>query len=283
MEISDFLYLRVRSVGRDWTRLGLPLLLAAVGWGCAAAHRETATSPQSVPARAVAITEDAEQGERAGSSEEEGEIHHLVQPGQTLWRIARSYGVTVEELARANGIEDPTRISAGELLFVPGARQRVAVPPYPAGPGERAEARLAPPEASPGHLEDWIWPVEQGRILSYFGARRPGHRHGGIDIGGAHGAPVRAARSGRVTYSGSGMRGYGKTVIIDHGDGFSSLYAHNTRLLVQVGQRVEQGVPVALLGRSGNATADHCHFEIRRENRAVDPLHFLHPPLEAQR
>jgi murein DD-endopeptidase MepM/ murein hydrolase activator NlpD len=79
------------------------------------------------------------------------------------------------------------------------------------------------------------------------------------------------------------MRGYGKTVILDHGDGLRSLYAHNAKLLVRVGQSVERGQPVALLGRTGNATADHCHFEIRRGDRRLDPLLFLLPSLEAQR
>jgi murein DD-endopeptidase MepM/ murein hydrolase activator NlpD len=79
------------------------------------------------------------------------------------------------------------------------------------------------------------------------------------------------------------MRGYGKTVILDHGDGYSSLYAHNARLLVRVDQYVERGMPVALLGRTGNATAEHCHFEIRRDDEPLDPLLFLLPPLEAQR
>jgi murein DD-endopeptidase MepM/ murein hydrolase activator NlpD len=79
------------------------------------------------------------------------------------------------------------------------------------------------------------------------------------------------------------MRGYGKTVILDHGDGYSSLYAHNAKLLVRVGQHVDQGMPVALLGSTGNATAEHCHFEIRRNERRLDPLLFLVPALEAQR
>jgi murein DD-endopeptidase MepM/ murein hydrolase activator NlpD len=207
----------------------------------------------------------------------------VVQPGQTLWRIARTYGLTPEELARANGIEDPTRISAGLSLFVPGASRTLEVPTYPVPPGRPDRPGTDSPQESTGPSADWIWPVERSRILSYYGAPRKGHRHGGIDIGGDHGQPVLAARSGRVVYSGSGMRGYGKTVILDHGDGFQSLYAHNSRLLVRVGQRVEQGTPVALLGRTGNATADHCHFEIRREDRPLDPLLYLLRPLEAQR
>jgi murein DD-endopeptidase MepM/ murein hydrolase activator NlpD len=125
--------------------------------------------------------------------------------------------------------------------------------------------------------------VSGAAILSYFGAPRRGHSHTGIDLGGARGDDVLAARAGRVVYSGAGMRGYGKTVIVDHGDGLVSLYAHNSELLVRTGDRVKQGDPIARVGRTGNATAEHCHFEIRRDDVPVDPLLYLYPPLEARR
>ena len=275
MEITDFLYIRNQRMRAGSIPLAAGLLLTCAAWGCAGAHRDAATGPRSVPATPVIEQPSPLPGQDRTTPA--GEVRHVVQPGQTLWRIARTYGLSPEELARANGIEDPTRVSAGAVLVVPGASRTLEVPPFPAPPGTGS------PPGDAGLSADWVWPVRQARILSYYGAPRGGHRHGGIDIDGDHGEPVLAARSGRVVYSGSGMRGYGKTVILDHGDGLSSLYAHNAKLLVRVGQRVEQGTPVALLGRTGNATADHCHFEIRREDRTLDPLLFLLPPLEAQR
>jgi len=277
MEIVDFLYERIARGANPYHRLAVAVLLAGAACACAGVNREAATGPRSVPATPVAA-DRATVPEEVLAEPADG-VRHLVQPGQTLWRIARTYGLTTEELARANGIDDPTRIGAGTLLLVPGASRTLEVPPLPARPG--GPAAVAP--ADDGGSAEWAWPVMQARILSYYGAPRRGHRHGGIDIGGEHGEPVLAARTGRVAYSGSGMQGYGKTVILDHGNGFSSLYAHNARLLVRVGQHVEQGTPVALLGRTGNATANHCHFEIRREDRTLDPLLFLLPPLEAQR
>ena len=83
-----------------------------------------------------------------------------------------------------------------------------------------------------------------------------------------------AVRSGRVLYS-SSMRDYGRTVILDHGDGLRSLYAHNSKLLVQKGQQVYRGQAIARVGRTGNATTEHCHFEIRRDEVPVDPLPYL--------
>jgi murein DD-endopeptidase MepM/ murein hydrolase activator NlpD len=207
-------------------------------------------------------------------------VQHVVQPGQTLWRVARAYGLTPEILARANGIEDPTQIEAGQTIFIPGATTVLEVPPY------RPPAEAEVPTRTAGrssYSSDWAWPVPSGEILSYYGAPRRGHRHAGVDIGGAHGAKVVASRGGKVRYSGSGMRGYGKTVIIDHGDRYSSLYAHNSKLLVRVGERVKPGQTIARVGSSGNASGNHCHFEIRRDDRAVDPLLYLVPPLGGRR
>jgi murein DD-endopeptidase MepM/ murein hydrolase activator NlpD len=78
------------------------------------------------------------------------------------------------------------------------------------------------------------------------------------------------------------MRGYGKVVILDHGDGFRSLYAHNSKLLVRVNDQVRGGQSVALVGSTGNASGNHCHFEIRRNDKPVDPLLYLLPPFEAR-
>ena len=230
--------------------------------GCAAGHGQTPHStPSTVEARAV---------ESAAGTDPAG-VTHVVERGQTLWRIARAYGVELDELARINRIEDPTDMKIGLKLFIPRAVAVLDVPP--------ADIAAAP---GPGEA-DWVWPVNDGAMLSGFGAPRRTHRHKGVDIGGRHGQPVLASRAGRVVYSGSGMRGYGKTIIVDHGDGTSSLYAHNSVLLVRLGERVEQGQSIARVGRTGNATTNHCHFEIRLNDRRVDPMRWLTPGRRAAR
>jgi len=197
-------------------------------------------------------------------------IHHVVQPRQTLWRIARAYGLTVGELSGANGILDPTQLSVGQRLFIPGGTAEIYVPPYPA------------PRATHARADDdiWIWPVPGGRVLSRYGSPRPTHRHKGVDIHGKRGQVVLAVRNGVVVYSGSSLRGYGKTIIVDHGDGLRSLYAHNSELLVTKGTRVRRGDQVARIGRTGNASTEHCHLEIRRGDVAIDPLLYLAPSEE---
>jgi LysM repeat protein len=250
MEIRDFLY----------AKSGLVCLLGML-LGCGGAHQRTA-EPVSIPASPA--------GQEVLEIEESDGIYHIIRPGQTLWRIARAYGVTMDEIAMANGIEDITRITSGRPLYVPGATEVLDIPAYQAPPAMTVRG-------------DWLWPVADGAVLSYFGAPRKNHLHTGIDIRGERRQEVLAARGGRVVYSGATMRGYGKTIVIDHGDGYQSLYAHNDELLVAVDRQVEHGEPIALVGRTGNASGEHCHFEIRQGDKPIDPLLYLLPPLEASR
>ena len=110
------------------------------------------------------------------------------------------------------------------------------------------------------------------RIHSIFGTTI---YHSGIDIGVDEGTPVHAADSGVVIYSGSGLTGYGNVVIIDHGNGLSTLYAHNSALLVSEGESVSKGQVVAYSGMTGYATGPHVHFEVRVNGSPTDPMGYL--------
>ena len=117
-----------------------------------------------------------------------------------------------------------------------------------------------------------IWPCD-GVVVSGFGTRW-GRMHEGIDIGCAYGAPNRAAAAGTVIYAGW-LGGYGNLVVVDHGNGLSTAYAHASAILVSVGQQVAQGETVSLVGATGHATGPHLHFEVRVNGVAVDPLLYL--------
>ena len=99
--------------------------------------------------------------------------------------------------------------------------------------------------------------------------------HAGVDFGAPSGTPIHAADSGVVIYAGSGMRGYGNVVIIDHGGGLSTLYAHNSSLAVRAGQSVRKGQVIARAGSTGYATGPHCHFEVRRNGAPTNPMGYL--------
>jgi murein DD-endopeptidase MepM/ murein hydrolase activator NlpD len=118
----------------------------------------------------------------------------------------------------------------------------------------------------------FIWPCD-GVVVSGYGMRW-GRLHEGIDIGCGYGAPNLAAAAGTVIYSGW-LGGYGNLVVIDHGNGLSTAYAHASSLLVSVGQAVGQGETVSLVGSTGNSSGPHLHFEVRVNGVAVDPLLYL--------
>jgi lipoprotein NlpD len=117
----------------------------------------------------------------------------------------------------------------------------------------------------------WKWPAN-GRLLQRYQPKGNGKK--GINIGGRSGEPVRAAAAGKVVYSGSGLGGYGRLIIIKHNKDFLSAYAHNRKLIAREGQWVKQNQVIAQMGRSGTDRVQ-LHFEIRKRGRPVDPLRYL--------
>ena len=186
-------------------------------------------------------------------------VFHRVVRGQTLYTIARTYGVALDEIIEVNEISDPHQLEVDRLLFIPGAE---AIQEVPATTRETRPARGL-----------FRMPVAAA-VTSPYGPRR-GRMHHGVDLGATSGTQVLAARDGVVSYAGSGYRGYGKLVILDHDGGFQTFYAHNRRLLTGRGVRVRAGQPIAQVGATGHASAPHLHFEIRLHGRPQDPSRYL--------
>lgn len=205
-------------------------------------------------------------------------VYHRVGKGETLWRISKTYGVDIQDVAELNNIRDHTEIKTGSLLFIPGVSRVKKVKPYvPPKPGrDTGTDRAAEPEPE-GRItvrrDRFLWPVA-GKVISNFGMRN-GTRHGGIDIKASEGAPIKAADSGVVAFVDSDMRGYGKIIILKHSDGFFTVYAHNSENLVKMGDTVEKGAKIGYVGRSGNASTAHLHFEVRDGKIVRNPLFFL--------
>ncbi len=126
----------------------------------------------------------------------------------------------------------------------------------------------------PAYKGGWRWPLSAGIVSSEFG-RRWKKAHEGVDIAADEGEPVYASAAGKVLYADSRMRGYGNVVILRHDAQMTTLYAHNQILKVRLGEQVEQGQVIALLGSTGHSTGPHVHFEMRRANAAVDPRSVL--------
>jgi lipoprotein NlpD len=163
-----------------------------------------------------------------------------------------------------------TKKPATAATAVPPALPAPAVSPAPRNPPELAAtaSRASGAARTVGGIA-WQWPA-QGRVESADSVL--GER--GINIFGARGQSVRAAAAGRIVYSGSGLVGYGKLIIIEHNDTYLSAYAHNDKLLVAEGARVVGGQQIAEMGSTG-ARQVMLHFEIRRGGKPVPPLEFL--------
>lgn len=197
---------------------------------------------------------------------------HVVRRGDTLYSIAWAAGLDYRRLARWNGISPPYLIRPGETLRLtrpPPDKRPPAPTKAPLTRPPRAAKPAAPQPKRSVPVKGWAWPAE-GKVTAGFAAT--GNK--GIDIQGRTGEPVRSAASGRVVYAGSGLRGYGKLIIVKHNENFLSAYAHNRKLLVAEGNQVTRGQAIAEMGRTGTNRVK-LHFEIRRRGTPVDPLRYL--------
>ncbi len=243
-------------------------------------------------------------GDRSSSLEWHPRFH-TAQRGDTLYSIAWSYGQDYRLVAKWNGISSPyvirpgqririapppefgkQRRSAGKIPSTPGATVSATPPPeVKAYPLPRVKAPLpsgkplpvpdtAPVKLSPKNADkeiDWQWPTS-GKLIPV--ASGSGQKRPGINIQGRRGQAIYAAAPGKVVYSGSGLIGYGKLIILKHNNQYLSAYAHNWELLVREGEQVAKGVQIAKMGSSG-AERVMLHFEIRHNGKPVDPLRYL--------
>ncbi len=219
----------------------------------AACHPRQSTVPPPFP---LGVEEPHEEPDLVG-------VFHVVRAGQTLWRIAHTYGVDPRELARLNDIRDPSELRVGQALYVPGATAVLDVPLAPGPPTS--------PPPGPRHAR-FAWPI-QGVLVSRFGLRG-GEHHDGIDIAAPEGTPIAAAAAGRVIFAGV-EHGYGNLAIVDHGSGEATVYAHCEKVLVHTGESITAGEIIGKVGRTGRATGPHLHFEVREHARPRNPLLFL--------
>ncbi len=225
---------------------------------------------------------------------------HLVRAGQSGIAIARAYGVEWSRIVAANALTEPYLLRAGQRILIPGSN---AAPPSLADRasaftldiddiltgGEPAPApnqvaakpvttprRVLPPTAiveAPTRLTGgaFLWPVD-GRVVKRFGPGKSGERNDGIKIAVPVSTPIHATADGVVAYVGDGIAALGGLVIVKHGSGWTSVYGHASKLLVQRGQQVKRGQTIALSGDTGFADQPEVHFELRKGRTPIDPI-----------
>ncbi|MBM3308603.1 MAG: peptidoglycan DD-metalloendopeptidase family protein [Candidatus Eisenbacteria bacterium] len=224
---------------------------------------------------------------------------HTVRPGECLWNIAQKYRVKMETILAMNDLPNARYLRVGQVLQVPdtdgsfvtvrrgdtmeGICKRYGVQVTElvnANPGVDV-ARLmvnqrifVPGLGAIEQLFRLVWPVH-GRISGRYGHRFHPifHRrmmHTGLDIAARHGTPIAAAMDGRVTFAGT-KGGYGRTIIVEHPNGYETLYGHCSKILVKRGERVRKGQTIGRVGNTGYSTGPHLHFEVKRNGKRVNP------------
>jgi murein DD-endopeptidase MepM/ murein hydrolase activator NlpD len=201
-----------------------------------------------------------------------GGAWYVVRAGDNLWQISQHTGTSADVIRRVNDVDDVRSLRIGQRLWIPEAGARSAAPAVSARPDTLERREPWAGDCSDAVRESGLhfeWPV-LGTLTSAYGVRRS-RPHDGIDVGAQRGTPIHAAEAGKVVYAGDELGAYGRVIVIKHVGSWATVYAHNDAHLVEEGDFVEKGDPIARVGRSGNATAPHLHFEIRRSNRARDP------------
>ncbi len=205
-------------------------------------------------------------------------VMYTVRRGDTVGKIAREFDASQSEIIAFNNIgKEGANISIGDEIFIPNAQisessreTSIAVAPSKIVQTIRKIA-APPPSIDTPAGSGYVWPTKDHRINQYYGLR-----HTGVDIHGVIGNPNYAARAGKVIKSQCGWNGgYGCYIILDHGSGITTLYGHNSKLLVSVGDQVDQGQVIGLLGSTGRSTGPHLHFEVRVNNRRSNPLQYI--------
>lgn len=200
-------------------------------------------------------------------------VLHDVQPGETLERIAEQYGVPLEEIIayEDNNLEFPYRLYPETQIMVPGAVREVFVwtPPSLASVGgvSREGSGVRPLIVGTGTFQ---YPVGGRNFSQYFW-----YGHPGIDIALGEGSPVYAADTGTVTFAGWNVYGYGNLIVVNHGNGFETFYAHLSSINVSPGQIVYKGNVIGLSGNTGRSSGPHIHFEIRINGVQDNPCWYL--------
>ena len=217
-------------------------------------------------------------------------VTHVVQRGQTLFRISQAYGVPVALLIETNRLKPSAPLKVGQRLFIPGVaavkgvevsrqlttderatlerslREELTLPPPPT---------TAPPPPRPRVKTDadFVWPIH-GPINSSFGPRN-GRLHAGVDIGSPHYQEVVASADAEVIYANDTRGPLGKAVVLQHGQGLRTVYAHLSIIIVRERETVRQGQAIGGVGETGRATGPHLHFEIRQNGVPRNPEDYL--------
>ena len=223
-----------------------------------------------------------------------------VKKGDTLYSLSREYQIPVNDLAVMNKLSSPFTLSVGQKIKVPmlnsvatTTQSKVTAQPVVTTKAKQTDVKITKqetftqqkvkissnpnkqlPQISGRSSSKFSWPV-RGKILSQYGAKNNGLFNDGINIAAAQGTNVRAAENGVVAYAGNEVKGMGNLIIIQHSDGWMTVYAHLDSMSVRRGTRVSVGDVIGKIGKTGKVDTPQLHFEIRKGTKAYDPVSYL--------
>lgn len=196
-------------------------------------------------------------------------VLHSVAAGDTVSELASAYDVSAADIIQHNGLGPAAKLSIGQKLIIPGATAAPRTAPSILPRSRRladADSDTPPPPPAPDAGPGLAWPTTSRHVAQYF---RWGHT--GIDLDNRARPPVYATADGTVEYAGW-LGGYGNLIIVSHGGGMQTYYAHLDKIYVAEGQTVSKGEAIAQMGSTGRSTGSHLHFEVRQNGRPVNPL-----------
>jgi LysM repeat protein len=210
---------------------------------------------------------------------------HVVKRGDTLNKISRLYRKPIADIAKANNIQLTALLKVGDRLVIPSVSVNnkptgflAKIPNHSANwvdpAGKTEEAKDVAKTRGAGAVPTFRWPA-QGRVIVGFGASLNGVRNDGINLALPEGTAVKAAEEGVVTYANNELKGHGNLVLIQHSDGYVTVYAHASELLVKRGDQIKRGQVIARSGQTGNVNTPQLHFEVRKGATPLDPIRFL--------
>lgn len=196
--------------------------------------------------------------------------YYRVKKGDTVYGIARKTGNSASDIVRLNGLRKPYKIYTGQRLRLSSSAAHTTSQNRKRSKSRQSSRQRRSATTKPKSVGRWVWPAN-GKILRRYS---PKGASKGLDISGRSGSPIRASAAGRVVYQGSGLRGYGKLIIVKHNSDYLSAYAHCSSILVKEGSRVKRGQRIATMGSTGTNRVK-LHFEIRLRGNPVNPLRYL--------
>jgi LysM repeat protein len=202
-------------------------------------------------------------------------ITHKVAKGDTLSSISKTYDIDQKDIMEANQISDPSQISVSEILLIPGGKKQS----YASSQAKTTSGyniikdiivnQISKPKSATPTGNKMQWPTVGSRITQYYS-----WRHAAIDIANKTGTPIYAADAGTVEYVGWGS-GYGNEIIINHGGGKKTRYAHLSKFYCKTGDKVSKGETIGAMGSTGWSTGPHLHFEVIINGTKYNPLNYV--------